>query len=146
MLRLTHSLRFISQFGGDFLAYEDDPSRVHASFVVAVVGRGDPLLPSSLAARARAAHGALKHLLLAWVERGEGGGVAYVSVEPPLGFQGAERRRAVRAQQMQRAQGTGQQSAGQSAGQSAEVRAASPDSEGEGAGEAVGSDDDSAAS
>ena len=56
------------KFGGHFLAYQGDPLAVHAAFVVRVLRRGRMLSDASLSAASRAAVGAKKRLLLAFVD------------------------------------------------------------------------------
>jgi len=76
------------KFGGDFLVYEEDPSRAHSAFVVTVLPLGAPILPQTLVAHARSTHAALKHLLIASVREAEGREpeVVYVTVAPAFGF------------------------------------------------------------
>jgi hypothetical protein len=86
-------------FGADWLAYPADPALYHAQLAVrAGAGPGDRLDPTLLAAAARGAHAARKHLVLAVVpddaeEEGAGGGQAggrrrvfYLTLAPEASF------------------------------------------------------------
>lgn len=66
-----------AKFGADYLAYPGDPMAYHASFAVRVAGEGEKTHALTLAAAARMAHGARKHLVLAsageWRDGGRDG-------------------------------------------------------------------------
>ena len=76
-------------FGADWLAYPADPALYHAQLAVrAGSGASEPLDATLLAAAARGAHAARKHLVLAVpVEEGsEQGRVFYLTIAPEAGF------------------------------------------------------------
>ena len=74
-----------ANFGAHWLAYPADPVLYHAQLCVRVCGEGGggAECGTLLAAAARGAHAARKHLLLAWPTDG---GVHYVTLAPEAGF------------------------------------------------------------
>ena len=73
-------------FGADWLAYPADPVLYHAQLAVRAGGAGNEALdPTLLAAAARGAHAARKHLVLAVPCEG-GAGVFYLTIAPEAGF------------------------------------------------------------
>ena len=89
------------KFAADYLAYNDDPDKVHAMFTVKVCGWDEAIDPLKIVAASRVSHGARKHLLLAAVggpqgegegdkgEDGGGGKVRYITLSPEGGFTNA---------------------------------------------------------
>ena len=60
------------KFGCDYLCYRDDPTAVHAAFMVVVLREGCGVRTLSLTAVARVATTALKIAVVAWVDPGRG--------------------------------------------------------------------------
>ena len=87
-LRLADGTRF----GGDFLAYEEDPSRCHAAHVVRVLRRGSAApTVTAMCGLARVAQTVRKTLLVVAVVRGGGGGGCVLPRLPRAGFGGEDR-------------------------------------------------------
>ena len=70
-----------AKFGGDFLAYPGDPLLYHAQYTVRCVQATAPQHPLALAAAARMAHAARKHVVLAAVRVTEGVSIAEAPIE-----------------------------------------------------------------
>lgn len=60
-----------SKFGADFLLYPGDPTQFHAQFCVRIMRDDEPLVPCYLSAACRGSFQARKHLLYAFVNKGD---------------------------------------------------------------------------
>ena len=77
-----------SKFGGDYLAYPDDPTKVHSTHIVVVKERSAGFEPRDLIGGGRVVNKSSKNLLYGTVD--ETGTVRYLSVRWS-GYLGSER-------------------------------------------------------